>query len=130
MNDKFTFNDFVEYLLQSVKAKIKAKGQGSAQDNINMATFENENFPFPPLEQQKIIVDNLNQLSLETQRLETIYRQKLAALKELKQSILQKAFTGELVKSYYTWDQITRDNLNLYNSLLGSNVTQKVAMTA
>ncbi|WP_228043669.1 restriction endonuclease subunit S [Dolichospermum sp. LEGE 00246] len=31
-----------------------------------------------------------------TQRLENIYRQKIAALKELKQSILQKAFTGEL----------------------------------
>lgn len=32
----------------------------------------------------------------EAQRLESIYRQKLAALNELKQSILQKAFTGEL----------------------------------
>ncbi|HEY9844865.1 MAG TPA: hypothetical protein V6D03_01580 [Candidatus Caenarcaniphilales bacterium] len=35
-------------------------------------------------------------LSAETQRLEGIYQQKLAALKKLKQSILQKAFTGEL----------------------------------
>ena len=34
------------------------------------------------------------------------------------------------VKTFYTWDQITRDNLNLYNSLLGSNVSQKVAITA
>ena len=34
------------------------------------------------------------------------------------------------VKSYYTWDQITRDNLNLYNSLIGTNVNQKVAITA
>jgi type I restriction enzyme S subunit len=38
----------------------------------------------------------VNLLSTETQRLEAIYRQKLAALNELKQSILQKAFTGEL----------------------------------
>ena len=37
-----------------------------------------------------------DELAAETQRLETIYRQKLAALNELKQSILQKAFTGEL----------------------------------
>ena len=34
------------------------------------------------------------------------------------------------VKSHYTWDQITRDNLNLYNSLLGSPVSQKVAISA
>ena len=96
VDNKLTSNNFVEYLLQAVKARIKAKGQGSAQDNINMATFENEKFPFPSLEQQRVIVDNLNQLSLETQRLEAIYRKKIAALKELKQSILQKAFTGEL----------------------------------
>jgi type I restriction enzyme S subunit len=38
----------------------------------------------------------LNQLSADVQRLEAIYQQKLAALNELKQSILQKAFSGEL----------------------------------
>jgi len=32
----------------------------------------------------------------ETQRLETIYRQKLAALEELKKSLLDQAFTGAL----------------------------------
>jgi type I restriction enzyme S subunit len=96
VNNKITSNDFVEYLLQAVKAKIKAKGKGSAQDNINLATFENERFPFPSLDQQNVVVENLNQLSSETQRLEAIYQQKLAALNELKQSILQKAFTGEL----------------------------------
>ena len=50
----------------------------------------------PPLSEQLQISDNLDKLYTETQCLETIYRQKLAALKELKQSILQKAFTGEL----------------------------------
>jgi len=96
VNNELTSNEFVEYLLQAVKARIKAKGKGSAQDNINLATFENEKFPFPSLDQQSVIVDNLNQLSSETQRLEAIYRQKLAALNELKQTILQRAFTGEL----------------------------------
>ena len=50
----------------------------------------------PPLSEQLQISDNLDKLYTETQRLETIYSQKLSALKELKQSILQKAFTGEL----------------------------------
>ncbi len=52
-------------------------------------------FPSDVKEQRKI-ADTLNTLYTETQRLEAIYRQKLAALNELKQSILQKAFTGEL----------------------------------
>ena len=91
-----TTNDFVEYLLQSMKARIKAKGKGSAQDNINLATFENELFPFPSLEEQEGIVMRLNELSANMTCLEAIYQNKLTALSELKQSILQKAFSGEL----------------------------------
>lgn len=47
-------------------------------------------------DRQLQITSKLDQVASETQRLETIYRQKLAALNELKQSILQKAFTGAL----------------------------------
>ncbi|MEK0179332.1 MAG: hypothetical protein EAZ78_11965 [Oscillatoriales cyanobacterium] len=64
--------------------------------NINLGTFANQRFPCPDVKTQKIITCQLEELSFETQRLETIYHQKLAVLKKLKQSILQKAFTGEL----------------------------------
>ncbi len=43
-----------------------------------------------------IIVAKLDALSAETKKLEAIYQQKLADLDELKKSILQKAFNGEL----------------------------------
>jgi type I restriction enzyme S subunit len=89
--------DFVEYLLQSVKAHLKAQGKGSAQDNINLATFENRLFPFPPLDEQQRLVKTLNELSANIRAVEAVYRQKLAALAELKQSILQKAFAGKLI---------------------------------
>jgi len=91
-----TSNSFLEYLLQSVKASLKAKGKGSAQDNINLATFENEPFYFPDLAEQKQIVDQLSDLNAEVQRLESIYRKKLAALDELKKSLLHRAFSGQL----------------------------------
>ena len=87
---------FIEYLLQSFKTRIQAMGKGSAQANINMGTFKNERFPFPPVAEQKQIVDKLDSLSEETQRLESIYQQKLAALDELKKSLLHQAFSGEL----------------------------------
>lgn len=89
-------NMFVEYMLQAFKLFIKAKGKGSAQDNINMGTFAAQTFPFPSINEQERIVAKLDFLSTETQRLEAIYKLKLATLNELKQSILQKAFTGEL----------------------------------
>jgi type I restriction enzyme, S subunit len=91
-----TTNHFVEYLLQSVKAHLKAQGKGSAQDNINLATFENRLFPFPPLDEQQRLVATLNELSDNIRAVEAVYRQKLAALAELKKAILQKAFAGEL----------------------------------
>jgi type I restriction enzyme S subunit len=87
---------FVEYLLQSFKARIQSMGKGSAQANINMGTFENERFPFPSVSEQKQIVVVLNDLREETRRLESIYRRKLAALETLKKSLLHQAFSGAL----------------------------------
>ena len=87
---------YVEYVLQSFKARLQALGQGSAQANINMGTFENERFPFPKVEEQRGIVAKLDALSEESQHLENIYRQKLTALDDLKKSLLHQAFSGQL----------------------------------
>ncbi|MFZ4803982.1 MAG: restriction endonuclease subunit S, partial [Synechococcus lacustris] len=87
---------YIEYLLQSYKARIQALGKGSAQANINMGTFEHERFPFPPVNEQKQIVGMLDNLAAETHHLTHIYERKLAALEELKKSLLHQAFNGEL----------------------------------
>jgi type I restriction enzyme S subunit len=42
------------------------------------------------------VADKLNELSAERTRIQGNYQQKLTALAELKQSLLQKAFSGEL----------------------------------
>jgi type I restriction enzyme, S subunit len=93
-----TTNAYVEFLLQSVRARLKAEGKGSAQDNINLATFEDARFPFPSLARQTEIVETLSAIAEGVRTLETIGRQKLAAIDFLKQSILAKAFAGELTK--------------------------------
>lgn len=98
VNEEFADRNFVEYLLQSFKVRIQALGKGSAQTNINMGTFENEHFPFPPLKTQLSLVRELDALSAETKKLEVIYQQKINDLEELKKSILQKAFAGELIE--------------------------------
>lgn len=87
---------FVEYLLQSFKARIQAMGKGSAQANINMGTFEDERFPFPRVLEQKKIVAKLDVLSEQTQHLESLYQQKITALDALKKSLLHRAFNGDL----------------------------------
>jgi type I restriction enzyme, S subunit len=91
-----TSNKFLKYLLQSFKTRLQAQGKGSAQDNINLGTFENQRFPFPSPKVQQAIVSTLDNLREETHRLESIYQRKIAALDELKKSLLHQAFTGEL----------------------------------
>ena len=48
------------------------------------------------LQQQRRIVSQLDELGEETQRLTRLYERKLAALEELKKSLLYQAFNGEL----------------------------------
>ena len=90
--------DFTYYLLQYYKTDLQKLGKGSAQDNINLGTFENRLFPFPPLKEQQTIVHHLDTLRTETQKLELMYQNKIANLEELKKSILRKAFAGELTE--------------------------------
>lgn len=59
--------------------------------------IENYLFSFPKSkEAQQTIVRQLDALRAETQKLEAIYQQKRLNLEELKKSVLQKAFAGEL----------------------------------
>ena len=96
VNEALADSEYVEFLLQSFKALLKEKGKGTARDNINLGTFENQMFPFPPLKKQKAIVATLNSLREETQRLARLYEQKLALLTALKKSLLHQAFAGDL----------------------------------
>jgi type I restriction enzyme S subunit len=52
--------------------------------------------PLPPQEDHARIVRQIEMIQEESKRLQDNYNQKLAALNELKQTILQKAFSGEL----------------------------------
>ncbi|MDZ7969559.1 MAG: restriction endonuclease subunit S [Nostoc sp. DedSLP03] len=91
--------DFLNFYLNSYTAREYGKSVMSRsvnQANINGTKLKSYPISLPSLSIQKQIVENLIFLRTETQRLETLYRRKLAALNELKQSILQKAFTGEL----------------------------------
>ena len=70
---------------------------GSSIPQINNYSFDDVYIAYPiSIQDQKVIVDKLDTLSLETKKLEEIYQNKLVDLEELKKSILNKAFEGEL----------------------------------
>lgn len=91
-------NSFLFYL---VKSKYFTKHLLGVQTGIGVPHISGQqilDFQFykPSLSEQLTIVDNLDILSAETERLEAIYQQKLSNLEELKKSVLEMAFNGDL----------------------------------
>jgi type I restriction enzyme S subunit len=91
---------FVYYYLRSPEARIyftsRAQGASSTMKKIGKKVVQDIPIPVPCLEQQKSVVAILDALAAETQRLESIYGRKLAALDALKKSLLHEAFSGQL----------------------------------
>jgi type I restriction enzyme S subunit len=91
-------NDFLfVYLTASVfQNVIKESMNGAARPAISFGLIKDIPIQLPPLKEQQTIVQKLDALSAETKQLEANYQQKINDLDELKKSILQKAFAGEL----------------------------------
>lgn len=87
---------YVEYMLRFFAKELKLQGKGSAQDNINLSTFENARFPVPALEAQTAVVEKLDSIAAEVTTLKSNYYKLLADIADLRQSLLQKAFSGQL----------------------------------
>ena len=91
--------DYLNYFLNSQIALAYGKTvviSSVNQANINGAELKGYPIPAPSLSEQRIIVKKLDGLQEETQRLESIYQRKLAALDALKKYLLHQAFTGQL----------------------------------
>ena len=86
--------DYLNYNLMSVD--FKKYVAGAAIPHIYFKDYKNEPFLWMPLTEQQTIVHQLDALRAETQKLEAVYQKKIEDLDELKKSILQKAFAGEL----------------------------------
>jgi type I restriction enzyme S subunit len=91
-------SDYLYYLLSSkvVQSQFTRLASGSVVLNISGDLVKQAVLPIAPLTQQHKIVERLMVLSDETQRLESIYQRKFAALEALKKSLLHQAFSGEL----------------------------------
>jgi type I restriction enzyme, S subunit len=98
-NEDLLDADFLNYYLNSKMAFDYGKTvviSSVNQANINGTKLKTYPIPLPTLEQQKTIVRQLDALRAKTQKLEAVYQKKIDDLEELKKSILQKAFAGEL----------------------------------
>ena len=79
-----------------ILSEVRRLTGGAASPHLNICDIRTFPIPLPPIAEQRQIVGKLDTITAETQRLETIYRQKLAALEELKKALLHQAFSGNL----------------------------------
>ncbi len=85
------------YFLKQFDLSRFQSGAGVPTLNRNNVHSIKVFFPKSIQEQQKI-VKKLDALQTQTKKLEILYQQKIADLEELKKSVLQKAFSGELTQ--------------------------------
>jgi len=91
-------NEYVYRYLNSSsgKAQIAPRLKGAATQTITKDNVRSLLIPLPSLVKQQEHILALQKLEVETKTLETLYLKKLDRIDELKKSILQKAFSGEL----------------------------------
>ena len=108
LNEEMTFGTFMmiirspfnHYLSWFFKSKyFRAQIAGGENTMINQITrymLDDVSLNLPPIQLQSELAYKLDELFAETKRLESVYQKKLIALDELKKSILNQAFSGQL----------------------------------
>ena len=90
---------FVMHSINYQKQEILSLRRGVRQKNLNQTKIKEINIFIPDFKDQKKIVSSLESLRNQIDSLQAIYNRKTQEITELKKSLLQKAFSGELTKS-------------------------------
>jgi len=88
---------FLYYLyVQDMSGELKQHFSGTGIQHFTGEVLARFEILLPPLQELRKAVAKFDELAEETQRLESLYQRKLAALDELKKSLLHQAFSGAL----------------------------------
>lgn len=85
---------FLTYMLKHIN--LGSSANQAAQPVISYKSISNMQLPLPPLKTQQKTVQYLDQISAKIEALKKEQQEKMQSLKDLKASILDKAFRGEI----------------------------------
>ena len=97
VNPEVAKPEYIEFFIRVAKADLATFAPATAQKNINVAILNEVGVPLPPLAEQQEIVRRVEALSALADQIEARYAKAKAHVEKLTQSILAKAFRGELV---------------------------------
>jgi type I restriction enzyme S subunit len=92
------------FLLRILKSpffldELYASANGTRQANLSTSALKDIAISFPSIERQIELIAVFESIDQQCHDLKVTYKTKLKALDELKKSLLQKAFSGELTKT-------------------------------
>ncbi|OQB92721.1 MAG: Type-1 restriction enzyme EcoKI specificity protein [Verrucomicrobia bacterium ADurb.Bin118] len=87
----------MEFFIRIAKEKLTQFAPATAQKNINLDVLQKVAIPLPPLAEQERIVTEVERRLSVVEELDSVVTANLQRASRLRQSILQKAFSGELV---------------------------------
>ena len=93
-------NHYLMYSLMAAKDHLTISGQGTTVKTIYMPACKQFRIITPPLEEQTEIVRQVDQLFAHANRIEQQVNKALARVNNLTQSVLAKAFRGELTEQW------------------------------
>ena len=96
-NEKLLLNKYTNYFFISFKQKLEELAPATAQKNINVDILEKVEIPLAPIEEQYNIVQEIESRLSVADKMEESITQSLLQSEMLRQSILKKAFKGELI---------------------------------
>ena len=94
-----SISPYLKYVLESPLIQSQINPQGAALKHLYLRDLREFLIPITSESQQSKIVEKLDALSAHCKQLESTCQKKLNSLDELKKSLLQKAFSGELTKT-------------------------------
>jgi type I restriction enzyme, S subunit len=87
---------YYQFLSKPIQDQIKAGTYGAALMQINIRDLRMINFAAPPLAEQEALLAQLDSVASDFDQLVVNYGDKVAEIDALRQSLLQRAFAGEL----------------------------------
>ena len=96
-DEKILSQEFLDQQLLARSREIYATARGTAQKNMDMTMFRSMELSYPDsLEEQNRIVARLDLMQVKTSEMMDACDAKLQVAKNLRQSILEAAFAGDL----------------------------------
>ena len=95
------YGEYLVHFLRSAscKARLESIAGGAVMPNLSNKDLSSFTLYLPSYDIQKELAAEIDLVAKRTRNVASVYEKKLSSLEELKKSLLQKAFSGELTKT-------------------------------